>query len=282
MIPVNPARRTIGNILIVVGLLVVLAGCSMFVRQQVEGQQLRAELQATPVAEPTALPTDVPPARQPTASPAPATASPTATLAASPAVAGPTPTVLATVPPTATAQLPAAAVVAPAAPVRIVIPDLKLDGKVVEMGWAIVNTAAGPQSEWVIPKNAAGHHINSAALGETGNIVISGHNNIEGKVFEAISLAWDEKTRTAVDAFTDRSDILKGRKIQLYSAAGQAFDFTITDFVRLKDTGVAQEQRLKNAQYMEPTADARLTLITCWPPWGNSHRLIVLARPAQP
>ncbi len=274
MTSANRVRRFLGNILIVLGLVVLLAGCSIFVRQQVAGQQLRAELesQETPTS---ALP-------EPSATPPVTAASPLATTAAEvtpPPTAAP---VSPTASPTAT-MLPApAAVATPDLPVRIVIPDLKLDGQVVEMGWTIVNTAAGPQSEWVIPKNAAGHHINSAALNEVGNIVISGHNNIEGKVFEAISLAWDERSKTVVDPFTDRSDILKGRKIHLYNAAGKSFEYVITDFIRLKDSGVPLEQRLKNGRYMDPSPERILTLVTCWPPWSNTHRLIVRARPAQP
>jgi len=34
-----------------------------------------------------------------------------------------------------------------------------------------------------------------------------------------------------------------------------------------------------NARYINPTADERLTLVTCWPATGNSHRLIIIARP---
>jgi sortase A len=39
--------------------------------------------------------------------------------------------------------------------------------------------------------------------------------------------------------------------------------------------------RRKNAQWIMPTGDERLTLVTCWPyEWpGNSHRVIVVARP---
>jgi hypothetical protein len=188
----------------------------------------------------------------------------------------------ATAAPTAAATTAPARAGEPDVPVRIVIPDLKLDAKVVEMGWQIINTAAGAQSDWVIPKSAAGHHLNSAPLNETGNVVISGHNNIEGKVFEPISLAWDDRTKITVDALTDRSESLKGRQIQLYNAAGKAFDYTISDFLRLKDSGASQEERLKNARFMDPTAERRLTLVTCWPPWSNTHRLIVIAAPTQP
>ena len=164
---------------------------------------------------------------------------------------------------------------------RLVIPDLKIDAKVVEMGWEVVNTAAGPQSDWVIPKNAAGHHINSATLDQPGNLVISGHNNIEGKVFEAISMAWDDASRARIDEFTDRSDILTGRRIQLYDALGKPVDYTITDFFRLRDSGVSLAQRMQNARFMEPTDDSRLTIVTCWPPWSNTHRLVVIAKPSQ-
>lgn len=275
MTPANRFRRTIGNVLIVAGVLLLLAGCSIFVRQQIEGEQLRAELQSTPIAE-AATATAEPATATPAAPTPTAAATTTATPASTAAASEPMPTV--NKPITDAVATDAAA----ALPVRIVIPDLKLDAPVVEMGWTIVNTAAGPQSDWVIPKNAAGHHINSAALNEEGNIVISGHNNIEGKVFEAISLAWDEKTRVRVDDVTDRSDILKGRKIVLYNAAGNAFEYTISDFLRLKDAGVSVEQRLKNARFMDPTPERRLTLVTCWPPWSNTHRLIVIATPTRP
>ncbi len=157
-----------------------------------------------------------------------------------------------------------------------------LDAKTVEMGWEVVNTAAGPQSEWVIPANAAGHHINSTALNQSGNLVLSGHNNIEGKVFEAISLAWDDKNKARVDDFTDRSEVLNGRTIQLYDSAGNPFEYTVTDFFRMKDSGVSLAQRIQNARFMEPTDDSRLTLVTCWPPWSNTHRLVVIAKPSQP
>jgi hypothetical protein len=159
------------------------------------------------------------------------------------------------------------------------VPGLKVDTAVVPMGWQAVQTDSGPRSEWVIPKNAAGHHINSANLGEQGNIVISGHNNIYGQVFKPISLAWDNDTRVRVDEYTDESAVLAGRTIQLFDAAGRRFDYTVTAFYRLRDTGVSAQQRLTNARFMQPTATAQLTLITCWPPTSNTHRLVVIASP---
>jgi sortase A len=39
------------------------------------------------------------------------------------------------------------------------------------------------------------------------------------------------------------------------------------------------EVRMNNAQWILPSVDERLTLISCWPYETNTHRLIVVARP---
>lgn len=149
------------------------------------------------------------------------------------------------------------------------------------MGWEVIQTADGPRSEWVIPKYEAGHHINSTLLGQPGNLVISGHNNIYGQVFKPISFAWDNDRRVRVDDFADRSEVLNGRSIQLFDEAGQVYTYVIEEFYRLRDTGVPLQQRIANSRFMQPTQDTRLTLITCWPPTNNTHRLVVVARPAE-
>lgn len=243
-------------------------------------------LAPSPAPAATAAPTAAPPTR----APAPTAAPPSPTAA--PPIQALSPTAAPTAAPAAPAtDRPAAPAptqpVAPvstnaAAPVRLVIsdPGLKIDARVVEMGWQVVRTVSGPRSDWVIPKNEAGHHINSAQLGETGNVVISGHNNIYGRVFKPISLAWNDDTRTKVDDFTDQSEVLNGRTIQLFDAQGQAFNYIITAFYRLRDTGVSAQQRIANARFIQPTAEAQLTLVTCWPPSSNTHRLIVIAKPA--
>jgi len=83
-----------------------------------------------------------------------------------------------------------------------------------------------------------------------------------------------------VDKFTDRSDVLNGREVQLFGADGSRVDYQIEEFYRLKDTGVPVQQRVNNARFMLPTEDDRVTIITCWPPWNNTHRLVLIARPA--
>jgi hypothetical protein len=295
--------RWLGGGLIAAGivLLVMLGGYLVF--NQLRGAQTRGELRPTPPVVATSVPVlsatvvaDVTPIPD-TSTPKPSQPAlestqpaPTGSLALSSATpeppvpaatpiqlavetVTPTPVLTATTAPTATNAFESV-------PVRLTIPDLKMDVPVVEMGWRVVQTADGPRSDWVIPKNEAGHHINSALLGDDGNLVISGHNNIFGEVFKPISFAWDNDTRIPVDSVTDRSDLLNGRTIELFDAAGREFKYTIAAFYRLKDTGVSAEQRIANGRFMEPTDRAQVTLITCWPPTSNTHRLVVVAVPA--
>ena len=311
----HTARRRLGTVLMGLGLILVLMAAGYFAWSEVQSAQVRARLlntasaapvQAAAIAAATAADTAGPPAMQvapattrgkPTVVAAAATATqtatrtppqatatrrqPTATPAPSATAARPASTVAAAAPPPAAAAPPPAAPASPVEPVRLAIPDLQMDAPVVPMGWEVIQTNAGPVSQWVIPRNEAGHHINSAGLGESGNLVISGHNNIYGQVFRPISLAWDNDTRVRVDDFTDRSDILNGRALELFDAQGKKYSYTITEFYRLKDTGVSQAQRIANGRYILPTEDERVTLVTCWPPTNNTHRLIVIAEPAE-
>jgi hypothetical protein len=289
--------RQLSTGLITAGIVLLVVVGGYLVLSQVRGAQTRRELRQPPPAAQTSAPVAptttpavaaaiVAPTATPVA-PEPTQPAPTATVAPpspepllSTATPVPAKAAAATALPPATTAVPAATPVLADVPVRVVIPDLKLDVPVVEMGWRVVQTADGPRSDWVIPKNEAGHHINSALLGDAGNLVISGHNNIYGEVFKPISFAWDNDTRIPVDDYTDRSDILNGRAIELFDAAGQGFQYTITAFYRLKDTGVSAEQRIANGRFMEPTDQAQVTLITCWPPTSNTHRLVVVAVPA--
>ncbi len=148
-------------------------------------------------------------------------------------------------------------------PVRIVIPVIGVDAPVVEVGIKIINTEKGPQAQWETADYAAGHHSTSANPGEKGNIVISGHNNIKGKVFQNL---WQLKP---------------GDKVFLYNAEGKVFVYEVKEVLLLKEKGVSEEQRRANARYIEPTLDETLTLVTCWPPRGNSHRVIVIAKPVK-
>lgn len=148
-------------------------------------------------------------------------------------------------------------------PSRIVIPSIKVDTPVVELGWSTKKTAAGAIfSEWDVAAYAAGWHKNSALPAEDGNVVMSGHNNILGSVFREL----------------DR--LKRGDTITVYSGK-RAIAYTVDEVLIVPERHASLEQRKDNARYIEPTKDDRLTLVSCWPRNDNSHRIIVIATPVQ-
>jgi sortase A len=114
-------------------------------------------------------------------------------------------------------------------------------------------------SIWDVPDDAAGWHQNSALPGQGGNVVLSGHHNLGAEVFRYLV------------------DLKKGDEIIL-QADGRDYRYMVADHFILPERDISTEQRQQNAQWIMPTADERLTLVTCWPYNDNSHRLIVVAK----
>jgi sortase A len=148
-------------------------------------------------------------------------------------------------------------------PERIIAPTIGLDAPVQPIGWQEKRLKSGEvTSVWVVPDDAAGWHINSALPGHGDNVVLSGHHNMGSEVFRYIV------------------DLKPGDPVTLL-ADGRAYTYVVTDRFILPERGVPDEQRRQNAQWIMPTVAERLTLVTCWPYTDNSHRVIVLANPAQ-
>ena len=150
------------------------------------------------------------------------------------------------------------------APVRLLIPTLGLDTRVLPMAWKPVSGTNGTRSEWQMVDNAAGHHINSAYPGELGNVVLSGHNNIGGSVFRTVCVIGEP----GVDFGLEDEMILEDEN-------GRRFVYQVNGWNRFPERNASLTKRQENARYMQPTTDARLTLVTCWPPTSNSHRVVV-------
>lgn len=147
-------------------------------------------------------------------------------------------------------------------PNRLVIPVIDLDTPIVDVGWQVVERGNARYTEWQTADNAAGRHINSARPGETGNVVLSGHHNTKGEVFRRIS----------------EQELAIGDAVYLYDGQGQRFTYRVSEVTQpLLEVGASEEQRLVNARYIQPTSDARVTLVTCWPYWTNTHRIVVVA-----
>lgn len=148
-----------------------------------------------------------------------------------------------------------------ALPERIVLPSIKVDSPVKEVGWKVVEDNGQLYSEWEVADYAVGFHHHSALPGAIGNTVMAGHNNINGEVFRHLI---DLKIGDEIFVFADQ----------------KIYRYTVAQKLLVKERGVSMQQRLQNAAWMAPTDDVRLTLISCWPYTSNTHRVIVVAKPA--
>ena len=148
-----------------------------------------------------------------------------------------------------------------AAPDRILIQSIGVDRPVVPIGWTteVVDNAT-LRSVWRTADDAAGWHETSAPLGGVGNTVVSGHNNIAGAVFRSLH------------------ELAVGDTVTLRAGAAEIRYAVERTFI-VQEDGATDDERRANNRWIEPTDDERLTLVTCYPPWGNTHRLIVIARP---
>ena len=149
-------------------------------------------------------------------------------------------------------------------PTRLLIPALGLDTPVQTMGWKVIEDAKGVRSEWDVVDFAAGHHINSAFPGEPGNVVLSAHNNIGGAVFQSVCVIGEPGV-----------DFGLGDEMLLEDELGRRFIYRVNGWRRIEEANASISERQENAQYLNPTAFAQLTLVTCWPPTSNTHRVIV-------
>lgn len=151
-------------------------------------------------------------------------------------------------------------VAATSPPTRMVAPSIGLDSPVVPVGWYVEESEQGTQVVWEVASYAAGWHVNSAYPANGGNIVLSGHNNTAGEVFRYLM------------------DLERGDQIRLY-ADDTVYPYTVVGKMLLEEKGMPLEIRRQNAQWIAPTDDERLTLVTCWPYSTYTHRLIIIASP---
>jgi sortase A len=148
-------------------------------------------------------------------------------------------------------------------PVRLVIPAIDVDAPVQPVSLEVVELSGGIFFQWqVLNGYQAGWHDSSALLGQPGNTVLNGHHNIYGEVFR------------------DLVNLAIGDQVTVYDRQGP-FTYRVSQTELLPELDQPTSVRQANASWIEATADERLTLVTCWPYTGNSHRLVVVAVPSQ-
>lgn len=146
-------------------------------------------------------------------------------------------------------------------PDRIAIPSIALDATVIPIGSIDLSYEEEVFQQWLAPDyRAVGWHETSAGLGAPGNTVLNGHHNIHGEVFR------------------DLYRLQNGDTIQVYSQ-GEMFEYVVVYTAVLPERNQPMDVRITNAEWIQPTEDERLTLITCWPYESNTHRVLIVAVP---
>jgi LPXTG-site transpeptidase (sortase) family protein len=146
-------------------------------------------------------------------------------------------------------------------PDRIRIPAISLDAPIVPTMYQQITYTGRKYYQWLVPYGTvAGWQDTSALLGVPGNTVLNGHNNGFGEVFKNLA------------------NLNVGDLIQV-SAGNRSFFFKVAARMILPERFEDISVRLQNAQWLMPSSDERLTLLTCWPSDDSTYRLIVVAFP---
>ena len=165
--------------------------------------------------------------------------------------------------PTPTVVLSATGSVAAAdgqVPDRLVIQSVGIDTPVVPVSWTTIQHGAQNVNVWEVADYAAGWHATSARPGDLGNTVFAGHHNIKGEVFRYLV------------------DVQEGDPVDLY-VGDAVYHYFVEQKILVKEKDEPLETRQQNAQWIAPTADERVTMVTCWPYTNNTHRVIIVAKP---
>jgi LPXTG-site transpeptidase (sortase) family protein len=141
------------------------------------------------------------------------------------------------------------------------IPKISVYAPVIPVGWKVKSSTNNNDKsiEWDSPNAKVGWVISSGLPGENGNAILYGHNNIDSSVFK-------------------RLGELSSGDLILLSAGQREWKYIVKD---VKIISVMQEEENQQAfeTYFQNTNYPQLTLLSCWPPISNTHRVIVLAEP---
>jgi sortase A len=89
---------------------------------------------------------------------------------------------------------------------------------------------------------------------------MAGHHNVNGEVFR------------------DLVNVEVGDMVIVYAGSNK-FEYRVDFKTIVKEKGEPADVRRRNAQWIAPSDDERLTFVTCWPYTNNTHRVIVVAKP---
>jgi sortase A len=126
----------------------------------------------------------------------------------------------------------------PAQAVRVQIPAINIDAPIVQ------------GDGWEQLKKGIGQHLGSANPGERSNLVLSAHNDIFGEIFR------------------DLDRLNPGDLVIVYTNQ-RSYTYIVVDTKIVEPTAV---------EVMDPTSQATVTLISCYPYLKDNKRIVVTAR----
>jgi len=141
------------------------------------------------------------------------------------------------------------------------IPAIDVLAPVTPVGWSPADDPDSPESrQWDSPDAKVGWVLSSALPGgQGGNVILYGHNNIHSSVFR------------------DLAELRNGDRILLRTGEGE-WVYLVAE-VNIFPVLEQEEDAAAYAEYFKPGRAPRLTVVSCWPPTNNTHRVIVVAYP---
>jgi sortase (surface protein transpeptidase) len=141
---------------------------------------------------------------------------------------------------------------------RIRIPSLAIDLPIVPVSWHLAQIEGRWLGVWDTVPGVAGYHRGTAGFGESGNCVLSAHSR-QG------------------DGFYGLWDVTVGNHIEIIGLDGSQSVYIVESVHHVAETGASLAERKANAAQLNHVERIQLTLITCWPDWAYTHRIIVTA-----
>jgi len=145
--------------------------------------------------------------------------------------------------------------------VQVDIPTINVRSPVIAVGWVAKEAAdGGSETEWDSPESLAGWVVTSALPGDGSNVILYGHNNLYTSIFR------------------DLGRLKVGDEISLKTGE-RTWNYRVHQILFLQTTFAGAKTLQTYAAYLQPTQREQLTIISCWPPISNTHRVIVVAEP---
>lgn len=144
---------------------------------------------------------------------------------------------------------------------RVRIPAIGVNSPVVTVGWQrqFGSPVEADALEWDSPGDYVGWVVTSTLPDQRGNVILYGHNNL----FTAV--------------FRDLWKLEPGDMLYLQTAE-RTWEYLVDQVVIIPVAGAAEEERAAYEAYFSSDIP-RLTLVSCWPPDNNTHRVIITAYP---